>query len=481
MIAGSRVTLAAQALKFLLTFVSAVVLARLLRPDDYGLVGMVTAITSLLTVFQYLGLSTVTVQREHISDAEVNALFWVNTGFGALLTGLTCLLAPVVAWFYGNPILLPVTLALAPTFVIGAAGVQPLALLQRRLQFRRIAALEVFSLLCSFLVAAALAASGLAHWSLVAGNLVSTVVISSGAFLAASWRFSRAAPLRDITSLLRFGGHLTGFNVVNHFARNFDNLLIGRVWGPVQLGLYSRAYQLLLLPMEQINAPLSVVAVPTLSRLMGQPEAYRAAYLRLVRVTATLTTPVIVLLMVCADWIVLLLLGPTWTGSAAMFQALGGAALVQPVVRTTGWLFVTQDRGREMFRWGVVHAALAMASFAAGIAWGALGVAIAYSAVDVFVRTPLLIHAACRSGPVRASDLSAAVRPHVVGALLAGASIATFRLGWPLDAPVSGLALASAIAMAAFAAALWWRTDGRPALEDLAALRPWQMTRLSTK
>lgn len=481
LLSGSRITLAAQAIKFTLTLVSAMVLGRLLRPDDYGLVGMVTAITSLLAVLQYLGLSTVTVQRERISAAEVNALFWVNTGFGAALSLLTCALAPVIAWFYRSDALTPVALAMAPTFLIGAAGVQPLALLQRRHRFHLIAGVEVFSLLCSFLVAAVLALNGFEHWSLVAGNLAATTFGTVAAFVAASWTFSSPARLADIGGLLRFGGHLTGFNVVNYFARNFDNLLIGRVWGPIQLGLYSRAYQLLLLPMEQINAPLSVVAVPMLSRLLRQPEDYRAAYLRLVRVTATLTTPALVLLTMCADWVVLIVLGPNWTDTARIFTALGAAALVQPVARTTGWLFVTQDRSREMFRWGIVHAGLAIVAFAAGIAWGALGVAVAYSAVDVLVRTPLLIWTACRTGPVGHRDLIDAVRPHVAAAVASAIALVCVRAAWPPGSALGGLLVAVVVTATTFGLVLRLQAAGRLSLEDLAAMAPWQATRLSIK
>ena len=112
--------------------------------------------------------------------------------------------------------------------------------------------------------------------------------------------------------MLRFGGNFTGFSTINFFSRNLDNLLIGRFWGAQQLGLYSRAYQLMMLPIDQINEPISSVAIPSLSRLTDSDTAYRRAYLRMLEKVALLTMPAVALMIVTSDWIVAIVLGPQW-------------------------------------------------------------------------------------------------------------------------------------------------------------------------
>src|SRR5678815_5297568 len=141
--------------------------------------------------------------------------------------------------------------------------------------------------------------------------------------------------------MIRFGGNLTGFATINFFSRNLDNLLIGRFWGAQQLGLYSRAYQLMMLPIDQINEPITSVAVPSLSRMADSPEDYRRAYLRMLEKIAMLTMPAVALMIATSDWIVAIVLGPQWRDVGKLFTILGIVALIQPISNTTGWLFIT--------------------------------------------------------------------------------------------------------------------------------------------
>src|SRR5262249_1991158 len=211
--------------------------------------------------------------------------------------------------------------------------------------------------------------------------------------------------------ILIFGGNLTGFSFINYLARNVDNLLVGRYWGPYQLGLYSRAYQLLLLPLDQINSPITAVAVPALSRLADSPDRYRHAYIRLLEKIAIVTMPLMALLIMTSDSVVRLVLGPQWLGVTPIFTLLGIAGLIQPILSTTGWLFTTQGRARDMFQWGLIGCTLIIASIFAGLPWGAIGVAASYSVTNVCLIAPLLFWYVTRSGPVRMWDFYRAIGP----------------------------------------------------------------------
>jgi PST family polysaccharide transporter len=219
--------------------------------------------------------------------------------------------------------------------------------------------------------------------------------------------------------MLSYGGNLAGFHFMTYFSRNLDNALIGKFWGPYQLGMYSRAYQMLLMPMQQINAPLAAVAVPALSRLADSPERYRTAYLKIQEKIAMITMPGVVFMIATSDWLILFVLGPQWREAGRIFMLLGVAAIIQPVTRTVLWLFTTQGRSREIFKWGVMSAAIAVVSIAAGLPWGAAGVAASYAVTDLCVVTPLLFWYVGRKGPVRAADFYRTIAPAACASIFA--------------------------------------------------------------
>jgi O-antigen/teichoic acid export membrane protein len=408
---GGAVTLAAQVLKFVISTAATIALARLLTPQDYGLIGMVVILTNFVSMFQYLGLSTATMRWSELNHQQVSTLFWVNVGMSAAIMLATATSAPLVAWFYKEPRLVGITLGYAVSILITGLYIQHEAILSRQMRFAAIAIVETAALVIGFAAAIVAAWHGAGYWSLVVNQLVMALVTFAGIWAACRWRPGLPARGAGIRSMLSYGGNLTGFNVMTYFSRNLDNLLIGKFWGGYQLGLYSRAYQMLLTPMQQINAPLAAVAVPALSRLADSPERYRAAFVRILEKIAMITMPGVVFMIATSDWLVLFLLGPKWRESGRIFMFLGVAAIVQPATRCALWLFTTQGRTRELFKWGVIGAVIAIVSIVAGLPWGATGVAASYAATDLCISTPLLFWYAGRKGPVRAGDFYRTIAP----------------------------------------------------------------------
>jgi PST family polysaccharide transporter len=152
------------------------VLARLLVPKDFGLVGMVTAFIGFLGLFKDAGLSMATVQRGSVTHAQTSTLFWINVGLGFLLAGLGALAAPLLAWFYSEPRLLWVTIALGSGFVFNGAGAQHRAILQRSMRFVAIAVIDAVSLVVSLAVAIGMALAGRGYWALVMSNVIPPAV-----------------------------------------------------------------------------------------------------------------------------------------------------------------------------------------------------------------------------------------------------------------------------------------------------------------
>lgn len=416
---GGAVTMTAQGFKFVFSMMATIVLARLLSPEDYGLIGMVAILINFVSMFQYLGLSTATVKWSELNHQQVSTLFWVNMLLSAAIMLITIASGPLLAWFYKEPRLIGITAGYGVTILFAGLAIQHEAILTRQMRFTSIAVIEVLAIVSGFLSAIVAAWHGAGYWSLVLNQLVMTVVIVVGVWSVCRWRPGLPTRAAGVRSMLSYGSNLAGFNFMTYFARNLDNALIGKFWGPYQLGMYSRAYQMLLMPMQQINAPLAAVAVPALSRLADSPERYRTAYLKILEKIAMITMPGVVFMIATSDWLVLFVLGPQWSGAGCIFMLLGVAAIIQPVTRTVLWLFTTQGRSREIFRWGVISAAIAVVSIVAGLPWGATGVAASYAVTDLCVVTPLLFWYVGRKGPVRAADFYRTIAPAVCASIFA--------------------------------------------------------------
>jgi len=462
---GGALTIASQVLKFFTFIVAAVVLARLLTPNDYGLIGMVAVVTGFVSIFKDMGLSIATIQRDEISNDQISTLFWVNFGlsFGVML--LTAAIAPVVAWFYGEPRLTLITIALAGGFLFGGLTVQHEALLKRQMRFSALVATEITSVIVGLIVGITLAWRGAGYWALVANQLVQGSVYATGVWFVCGWRPGLPVRNSGVRSMFAFGGNLTGFHVINYFSRNLDNMLIGRFWGSAQLGLYAKAYQLLLLPIDQINAPIAAVAVPALSRLTHSPERYRKAYLRMLEKIAMVTMPGMAFMIGTSDWLVALILGPQWIQAGRIFAILGFAGMVQ-FANTTGWLFMTQNRTHHMFQWGLVGGTITILAILVGLPWGSVGVATSYSLTTVCVVVPLLLYFVGRVGPVRTRDFYRTIAPSACAALSTFVALYLFRKWGGVTEPMIGLAIAMGITAATSLFVLQAIPAGRKALWD---------------
>ncbi|HEX2100839.1 MAG TPA: lipopolysaccharide biosynthesis protein [Candidatus Synoicihabitans sp.] len=376
---GAAVTGVSQAGKMVLRFGSTAILARLLSPEDYGLVAMTAVITGFVAIFRDAGLTTATVQREEITHSQISTLFWINVALGGFTALLLAALSPAVAAFYQDSRLVPVTAALAIGFVFSGLTVQHQALLRRQMRFMALAVIDLVSMLVGVIVAVLMARAGFRYWSLVGMNLSMAVANTVAVWWMLDWRPGR--PRRDPTvrPMLKFGSDVLGFDVINYFARQADTLLIGWWWGAVTLGLYDRAYNMLLMPIRQINAPLAAVAVPALSRARNNPSQFCHYYLNSLQLVTSVSVPFVLVLALFADEFVRLWLGPGWEECAALFRLLAVAAAIGAMSNPIGWLLLSLGQTRRYRQMGMISSAVVVLSFLIGLPHGARGVAIAYS------------------------------------------------------------------------------------------------------
>lgn len=398
--------------QFVLTFAYSAILARLLAPHDFGLVAMGMVVATFLQVLKDAGLSTATIQRQDITNAQVSNLFWLNIGVGGVAMIGMAATAPLVAWFFRQPELLGISTVLSLGFLLEALSVQHTAILNRQMRFTVVSAIEFGCALASLAIGTVMAFTGWGYWSLVGATLTSSTVKMIAVWMASGWRPQRLA--RDVGTrpLVRFGADLTLVGVIYAVSRGCDNLLIGKFLGSDAVGLYSRATALLTRPLERLMAPAYTVIVPALSRLQNDPQRYRSAYIRVFEGLAILCFLLAGLLFPVASAVVRIVLGPQWEAAAPIFGALTLAFLSFPLAAATSWLYTSQGRGRDLLRTASIQAAIMVPAFVVGLPFGATGVAIAYSAVSLLAILPLTFYIGGRTGPVSARDLWVATTVH---------------------------------------------------------------------
>ena len=376
---GGLLTLISQGSQFVLQTVSTVALARLLVPADFGLVAMVTAVTGLASAFADFGLSEATIQRKEITHEQVSTLFWINMGIGLLLTLVTAGAGPILAKFYREPRLVAIALLSSLNFLIGGLRVQPNALLRRQMRFSALAFRDILANVVGVPVAIVMAWRGAGYWALVALPLTVNLTQMTASWLLVRWR--PGLPRRDsqVGSMLVFGGNVSLSYLIFNLNRSFDSVLIGRYWGAAPLGLYSRAYNLLMLPVRQLSAPAGNVAIPAFSRLQDDPERFARYYLRAVGLIVWIIAPIFGFLFVSARPVIVLVLGAKWADAAPVFQILVISALAQLFMESTLWLFISRGQSSRLLKLLLIISPIIVCSFAIGLPFGIKGVALSGS------------------------------------------------------------------------------------------------------
>ena len=442
---GGIAKIFAQGASFLLRVGSLIVLARLLDPEDFGLVAMVTAIAGVFSVLKDAGLSAATVQRDTISNDQMSTLFWVNMLVGLTLAFLLIASAPIIVTLYHEPRLFWVTVALAVDFVFAGAMAQHSALLQRQMRFDTIALIDIIALLAGMIVAVAMAVGGLGYWALVGQAVILPVACAICTWTAVRWIPGMPRRNVGIRSMMRFGGTVTLNVIVVYIAYNIEKVLLGRFWGADALGIYGRAYQLINVPTSNLNSAFGGVVFSALSRIQDDPNRLKSYFLKGYSMFLTLTLPITLSCALFADDIVLVLLGPKWTEAAPIFRLLAPTILVFALINPLGWLLFATGRVERSLKVAFVLAPLVIAAVVAGIPYGPSGVAFAYSAVMMAWVIPHI--AWCIHGSVISLwDIVRILRPIFISGIIAavlGFAVQYFY-SWMLS-PIPRLVLESSV------------------------------------
>jgi len=452
-IRGGFARLVAQGANFFIRVVSLMILARLLGPNDFGLVAMVTAFTGVLGMFRDFGLSAAAVQRAEVTHEQSSTLFWINILAGGVLGLVVLGMAPAIAAFYHEPRLVAVTAALSTAFLFNAVGVQHGVILQRDMRFTALAVINTTSSIVGSIVAIGAALAGYGDWSLVAMTVCLPLCTTIGCWVAADWRPGSPRRRNGIRSMMRFGGLLTANGLVLYAVNNLDKVLVGRVWGVEAVGLYGRAYSLINIPTDNLNAAAGEVAFSALSRLQHDPARLRNYFLKGYSLVLAMTLPITIACALFADDLVFVMLGKRWMAAAPIFRFLAPTILTFAIVNPMGWLLNALGLAERGLKIALVLAPVIILGYLVGVSFGPAGVAFAYSTVMLQAAVPLIAWAVHGTAVSTRDVLLTAWRPLTAG-VIGGAAAFGARIACGDMHPLSRLTVETAVLFVVYSALL---------------------------
>jgi PST family polysaccharide transporter len=354
---------------------------------------MVVSIFLFFKMFRSGGLLDATIQKEEINHQQISKLFWINMGFGFVLTFIFIALIPLMNLFYKDSRITTVALFISLDFVLAGFSAQHRALLKRNFEFYKTAAMEITATTLSYSAAIIMALHGWGYWALVTRHVAYPIFETIGAWMLCGWRPGLPRRGTDVTSMLKFGMHMLGNFSINYFTNNLDKVLVGMRYGAQMTGYYSRAYYLFMAPAQQMTYPMTGVAVATLSRLSNEPERFRRFYINAVGMIAFIGFPISGILTLFSNDFILLLLGPQWKLAAEIFSVFGLGIGIQMIYGTNAWIHISLGKTERWLRWNLFGTTMTMGAYLVGMHYGPVGVASAYTATLFLLAGPTLWYA----------------------------------------------------------------------------------------
>jgi O-antigen/teichoic acid export membrane protein len=415
---GALASLTGQGGIFILRLASMMIMARLLSPRDFGLVGMATAITGFLILFQDAGLSSAAIQSPSLTRGGASMLFWINLALGGCLALFCILTAPLLAAFFHEPRVRGLTIVLATGFLFNGASAQHRAMLCRNMRITAVALSDFVATALSIALGIALALLGGGYWSLAVMAVFPSFVGMITAWSLTGWIPGLPRRGSEVLAMLKYGGLLMANTVLMYVAYNMDKVLLGRFAGAAALGFYGRAYTLVNIPVANLNTAVVAVAFPALSRLQGEAQRFRNYFLKYYTLFLTLSMPITVACGLFGEDIIRVFLGPKWQDAVPVFRLLAPTILVFALINPTGQLLNALGRIKQSLRNAFLITPVVILGYVLGLPYGPLGVAAGFSLAMLAVSAPVIL-LAIKGSPVSPGDIWLAIRPPLYSVLVA--------------------------------------------------------------
>lgn len=385
---GGAVALAGSAATMVIQAAAVVTLSRLLAPQDFGLVAMVSVFVALGNLIRDFGMPTAALQARDLTSQQAANFFWMNSALGAGAAVALTAAAPVLVLIYAEPRLLALVPSLALVILLNGVGAQIQVHLARRMRYRVIVVTDVVAQAVGLLAAIVVALDGWGYWALVVQTISSAAIQLATRWLACHWLPTWPRRGHGSAHMFRAGVHYGVAQLLAFLQTNADTIVLGIRLGATPLGYYNRAFQLLAGPTGRVLDPLTQVVIPSLNRMGTRNGDYGAPLLRIQFIVGLGVVWIFAMAAGSAQTLIPLLLGPGWEPSVEVFQVLAIGGCIGAFSHVSYWAFIAYGKSRELLRYNIVSKPLAVICIIAGSFFGVPGVAWGY-VVGMAVSWPL--------------------------------------------------------------------------------------------
>lgn len=333
-----------------------VIVTRLLKPEDFGLLAMAMVVIGFAQLIGDLGISAAIVQKKEITRNQLSSTYWLNILFGVILFFVIAGISPVVAHFFKEPKLTKIIILVSLTFLIAPWGTQFQLLFQKELKFNVLAKRDMVTSTVQFVVTIVAAFYGMKVYSLVLGQLFSLVVNIVYLVLLSprEWKPKRRFKFEDLKGFVSFGLFQLGERGINYLNMQFDRLFIGKVLGVMQVGYYNVAMNFTMQPINKINPMLTNIAFPVFSKVQEDTIKLQSGYTRLLKIVSSINSPMLIGFSAVASSAVPIVFGEQWKSSVGLFQLLSIYSLIRSLCNPAGSLILAKGRADMGFKWNFV-------------------------------------------------------------------------------------------------------------------------------
>lgn len=327
-----------------ISWLTTIFVARMLSPNDYGLMEMATIFTGYIFLFSELGLGAAIVQKSEIKQEELSSLFWLLLLWAFFLGVACCFLAYPTALFFNNNKLIRVTQVSSLLFIIGALIIVPRNVLQRDVEFKKIGFIEASSTVssCAFMLFSAKMGWGV--WTLIGGFIVGSSARAILYSYVSGWRPLLYFSFKETKQYLKFGLNVSLSNSLAYIYNKSDRFFGGKFLGSITLGYYAMAQQLANMPSEKIIFIINSVSFPVLSRYQDDEDKFNIFYLRVTALTAMVVLPLYSGAIMVADLLIPLVLGEKWQLTVIPFKMLCFSQLILSLTSINSFMFNAKGR-----------------------------------------------------------------------------------------------------------------------------------------
>lgn len=410
----------------LLRIIISIIMARILTPRDFGLLGMGYAFYYFFSMFLSMGMGAALIQKKDIDDELLSSVFWLNVITGAILGLLYFLCAGLIADFFHEPLVKYIIYVTSTFFIIGSTAIVQNILFQKNMEFKKLSLIEFSGIAVAGAVGITLAANGHGVWSLVMQTMLSYIVVVSLLWVSSRWRPKFVISWEKIKTIFDFSIHSIGTQIVSSMYNPLQNATVGKILGAKSLGVFSYSYNIIEMIHLHFILKIGAVLYPAFSKINMDIYRMKSAFLKSIFVVCVILYPIIIGVMIITPELIDVLLGEKWKNTIPLIQIMLFILLVDPIEDFASRLFLSLGKARIVFKWRLFRVIILIIALFIGLQWKMIGIAIALTAA-MYLSLPILLFKVKKIFMIKINDYFYSLRSPIVSSVIMIMTILIFK------------------------------------------------------